>query len=892
MILQRRNVVPAFLGFRTAIIVAFLSLAFSNPILGAGAEEYLKKGKDYISLTQWEKAREQLEKSLAMDPTLAEAHFQLGYCLGKLNQLEKAASSLETALKFDSELSECRTLLAKLYLKFAADQKTAGNRPAMISFLQKGCNALPSHPHNWLVLFENFTNEKRWRDITASADLVKKSNREALELGENVELQSALILISKAFKEQKDFNRAKEYASLAGMIHQQNAELDRLKTELAEKSTQSSGDLLEQGRKLFDAGNYEEALDKLKSAQSADSGNQEIVDLIAQTEKKLSISGYVKTAREAEKKGDFQKALDQLQLAIGIDEEDMALRDWFASVTEKLEVATEKENKIKAAEYAKRQELVKKREKLEAILKAARDNEKKRAFNAALISYQEALTHDPENAELKETVQRIKQTAEEEEQRLGRFNEEKEKAFKAFTDGDFDQAYETLKTLCNDPLNSKEQTLPKMIETCLKLGKTDEADSFLGQVPKEKAEDDLTIYLKGMAAFQKGDYGIAREHLTRVNQKNPNIRPELPGMLRTMQFHKYKYGIYVVGFFLAIWSISLIRSVVTKLKKKAVTAKIDRALASGNYDQVIPLLEERLADIHFDGNRRQLTHALAEAYLRKGRFQDAIQMALEIVAKEPRNASAQRILGEASFQMKENSPEAIERIHNVFKMDESRKDLLTYLATHFRTQLADHKLAMEIFQKQTLLSPDDKDTLFYLADHAHKKSNFQTSSLKTFEKAMKLNPDKPEYIHGLIQCLNVSGKKEEAARFLEKGREKFPGNEFFTQEATYTPPSFSEAKPEPRRTLKTHLPGSASFEPPPPAPVTLPQSAPIPGFELPSLGDADPGAAPPQNASPGPALGEKPSPTISNGVNCKFCGGVNNPREYYCTTCGKPLKSG
>ncbi len=889
------------------LLSGILLFLYGWTALQAGPEQdFIKRGRDHFGLFQYDKAKENFEKAIQLDPTSAEAHFYLGLCFRKLNQFDPALRAFERSLELDPSDLDCQKALAAMYIQMAKDQKTAGSRDKTILFLSKACAAYPQNSHNWVSLLEMYQQDRRWNEIIKCGPTIKKANRDALDVGDDKNLQTALIIVAMAYKEQQDHAKTKEYLNLAGMIRHPNELLIQLKNDLAAHSKDVANAFLEEGRALFEQKKYKAALDVLLKAQGADSSNQEVNDLVEKIRHEVTLSDFTQAADEAEQKGEFDDALENLNRALAFDATNQKIQDRIASITDFVEKRDRAIARKKAEELARRQAAAEKKGKLDVILKAAQDNEKKGAFDAALISYQQALAFDKGNPEILAAIERAEKGAADQKARLEHFSEEFGRAEALIKDGQHDQAYGVLAELANEPLNPQERLLPPLIEVCLELGKLDEADQHVSKLAGLQPESDAVTYFRGTIAFQRGDLTGAREPLYKIYEKDRAFRPALNGMIWRLWYEKYKWGLFLAAFFLSLqlgkWGLELI----ARLKKAHAEAAVERALASGQVDQIIPVLEAKLNEPGFVENRKQLTVSLAEAYLRKNRFQEAAQRANEVVQKDSRNAQALRILGEAYFQLGETNSDAIEKIYNLYKLDESRKDLLTFLANHFRSIQADHKLALEVLQKQISLTPDDQETVFYLADLFVKRQNFQAAHQRIFERASRLNPDRPEYVHGLVQCLTQANKADEANRVLEKAQEKWPGSDLFTRRSqvistggrfargSIAPPpvpplpgepplpSLPEETPLP---ALTDEPGPSTPPPPPDNPLAaLPSLEPETGPDLPAPVPGEAFELPPL-----PPLQPAPPPS-GEGVVCPSCGASNGPREYYCGTCGKPLR--
>ena len=65
---------------------------------------------------EFKKAAKEFEKAVKLDPTMKEAHNNLGYCYRKLDRLEKSLASYQRALKLDPKFEQAREYLGETYL--------------------------------------------------------------------------------------------------------------------------------------------------------------------------------------------------------------------------------------------------------------------------------------------------------------------------------------------------------------------------------------------------------------------------------------------------------------------------------------------------------------------------------------------------------------------------------------------------------------------------------------------------------------------------------------------------------------------------------------------------------------------------------------------------------
>ncbi|MBF0500075.1 MAG: tetratricopeptide repeat protein [Candidatus Riflebacteria bacterium] len=852
-----------------SLLAVLLMLSCCAPVYSEPYDDYLKVGRDHFGLFHFPDARTNFQKAVDLDGTRSEGWYYLGMTLRKLNDNTGAVKAFEKAIAISPDETDCQKALSELYLQFGKDCKQANNRAGMIENLKKAVLTYPKNTPIVASLFNIWGKDASWDQITAIADKVKTANQEGIEAGDDKNLQAALVWVARAYIERKEPGRARAYLNAAGMIKQPNDELARLIKLLPQETKTVAGSVIEECRALIDKGQYKIALDKLKKAQQADTSNTEIDDLVNLTQKKLSTNDFLKEADEAERAGKFDQALEFVNRAIGIDDENTALRDRAASLSIKLEEFEKKQAHIKSVELDKRQAQLNHSQKLASLLKVAHENEVRRAYDVALINFEQALTLDPENGELKASIERVRTAAAGAKEQMEKAGKNFSRASKLIEQGKYDEAFALLKEMAEEKSFPLIQVYPCLIECCLSMERLDDADSYCEKLAKLATASDELTYFQGSIALKRDKYAEAGEALFKIYGKNPTFKPDLGSLIWQLRFQKYKYGIILLVLFIGWKLFFWLKSLMSGLSKATQEGRIEQLLARGKYEAVIPIIETRLSSGDSMPNRRALILSLADACLRTKRYQNAKERALEVINKDPKNPVAARILGEAFFQLGETSPEAMERIQNLFKVDESRRDVLTFLIADVKRQNSDSKTAIDLLHKQVSMFPEDLDTVIYLAGIYTRRSLYNAVSMRIFERAMKHDPERSEYAYGYAQSLMQTGRKEEAEKLLAAGAQRWPDNEQFQRVAT------PGRQPSGDNRLQTPGGNTGGGD----ASVT-------------GSGGGNRSEATTQRITTRPTIKMSAPSTAPQGGEstvCKSCGTANSLREYYCTKCGKPL---
>lgn len=853
----------------------FLFLLLLAPILSADQyDDYVKKGRDHFGLFQWDKAEAMFKRAIALDPSRFDAYFHLGMNFRKLNNIPGAVEALEKAYKINREDTDTARGLCAMYAHMAKEARQGGNRARMLEFMEKACKVYPQNTQNWAGFLGELVTGGSWNDIIKHGNTIINTNREALQLGDDRNLQKALICVAKAYKQIQDHRNARVFIKHAGRISNPDEELLNLKNELGEEAAQVAGNLLAEGRALFDKGDYKGAVAKLEKATGAEAGDPEINDLLELARKTMAVTDFSKASREAEAKGDYHEALEKSERALSFDSENVELQTRVASISEyirKTEKAAADEKRRREAEARKlRTDEAERKKKLDFFLDAAKSAEEAENFDTAKENLEKALEAEPENELVKTSLERVQRLAREAKDRLERTAKALLDAETDIKAGTYDRAHTRLTELSRETEKPGRQLLVKLLATSYYLEKDEEMAGHLAKLEALDADAKEFHFYSGALAYRAGEYAKAATALGKAAKKDQLFHPDLNRMIWSTRLHSYKGPIFCMVFLFLFFIGGALKRWLTEFLQNQESGRIDAYITKHEYERLIPLLEKRLTVNSYLPKNHCI--ALGEAYLKTSRYPDAKRVISDLLSKEQKNPAGQRIMGEACFQLKENAPEAIDRIVNLYKLEETRKDVLTFLVSHFKSVQADNKTALDLMFKQVVMNPDDEDTLLHLAEHYGKRAQFSADSLKVFERAVLKDPDRPAFVYGLAQSYLLTGKKEEALKAMEQGRERWPGHELFRQDTPGT-----RQKTGGSRSAGAGESGNRNVLPTQKIAGESPTSSVATG----------------SGSSAARTVAVKASTATStsakDSITCRACGAENSSREYYCTTCGKPL---
>ena len=758
----------------------------------------------------------------------------------------------------------------------AKSAQNRGMNAEMNDNLHKACRVYPGGSKIWETLLENWWRAGEYEKIKDEGEFIVKSNSTTLEQGDDKNLQGALLIVAKTFYRDTDFVAAQKFIEHASKIRHHNDELYTLKRELKNKAEDKVKKLVDEAQARLAKKEYEKAIELLQTASKMPGSKpSEILEMMDRIEKESLLMKSIIAIDELITSEKLEEALEKLESATLQFPGDEQISARLESVSAKVAKINAEQAKANAAIIAEKQRKLELSRQLNFFIKEAQENEQKKNYDIAIISYEKALKLAPQNVDLPKKLEELKELSKEARDRQNAFSIGFTDLEALFTAGNYAESYEKGKSLQNEFPENKKTLAVILAETCINIGKFAEAKENAVEFENDSEHETLHNYILGMVAYSENDKDKTLEYLKKVSAKNSNFRPGINSTIYWIYLYKMQAGIYIVLLIIAFPAVRIGKEALASWKSARIFRKLEKIKETGDYAANLGFLEERFAR-EDTPNPKQISVMLAEALLRTGNPQRAYEIVSALLKKDNRNPLAKRIAGEACLLIEDTSPTGMDHIQNLLKIDETRKDIITYLARVYIKQQADHKMAQDAILKAISINPTDTEPVIFLADVYIKRQAYSQQSLKIFEKAIKLAPEIPDYYLAIIENYYRLENPQEAEKWREAALAKFPDHEDFSD--------------QPKKAVgKVAIKARATEQP----------AAAYPDYD--NIGTAAPGKFPDyesigdnQDDEP-PALPvSKPAhvnPAIISGPQktCPHCNAINSLQEYYCTTCGKPF---
>lgn len=932
------QIMPVKNRYRPLLLLLVMLISCMTPVcaqkqIGA-SEELTKKAKDHLNLFQYEQALKLLKQAMDLEPDNWEPWFLAGRAFIKMKKESEAEKFLVKALKLNSGELEVQKTLGALYILHAKAAQAKGQTNEMADFLHKACQAYPGGTKIWQSLLEHWWKAGEYEKIKKEGDLIVKSNSKALEEADDQNLQTSLVIVAKAFYRDGDFAMTKTFLDQAGKIRAHNEDMYALKRELMNKAEENVKRMVDDAKASSEKGDYAKALELLQSAgKMPGAKSSEILELMDKIEKEASLKQAIKDIDAMITAKKYEEALEKLHESTQEFPENKELTERLTSVSGIVEKIQAEEAKVNAAVIAEKKRKMELARQLQLFIKEGEENEQKKNFDMAAMGYEKALALAPENKDLPARIAEMKKMAAKARERQNAFSVKFNDFENLFSAASYEECYSRGKELLSEFPEHSKAVSAIFAETCLKTGKYSEAREAIIALEGDPEHETLHDYIIGMVSYQEGDRDKALEHLGRVKNRNGSFRNDVSSTIYWIYLYKVQLGIYILMLGLAFPAIKMGKEALANWKATSMINKLEKIKESGDYEANLAFLEERFAR-EDTPNPKQVQVMLAEALLRTGNPQRAYEMANNLLKKDARNPLAKRIAGEAALITEDSSPMGLEHVQALLKIDEARKDVITYLARVYIRQQADHKMAQDFILKAISINPADVESVVYLADVFIKRQTYSLQSLKIFERAIKAAPEVPEYYMAIIENYHRLDNPQEAQKWRETAAARFPAQEEFMEDRPRATTGQARGglrlKTDSESAVKPATPGAFpdydsignggspantaggfpdyesigndAYPAQTPAPGAFPDyesignepvrpAAPAGGGfpDYDSIGDDSENLLPPlKPVAPAAPPAAKQAPPSGPQKNCPHCNAINSLKDYYCNTCGKP----
>jgi len=901
-------------------LLLFCSL-LSSAMAQSSNESLVKKARDHIALFHYDQALALLKQAVQLEPDNWEPFFLAGTVLLRQKNPIEAESFLVKALQLNPKELDIQKALGAIYINLAKDSQNAGKPNEMNEYLHKACRAYPGGTKIWQTLLENWWRNNEFEKIKQEGDLIVKGNTIAFEQGDDKSLQNALVIVAKAHYRENDHAGAEKYLTAASRIRHANDELFAMRREIRNMVEENLRKTVDAANKYFKEGNYGKALETLQIANKMPGAKPtEIAELIEKIEKEASLKQSLAAIDDLIRAEKLEEALEKLNEAMANFPEDEGLASRYKKLSvrvDKIQAEKAKQNFAQIEEKKKHLELSR---QFNNFIKEAREKEQRGSFDIAISDYENALKLRPDDKEIPGIIVALKEKSAKAKARQDSFSVSFAEFDNLFKVDKYSEAYEKGKRILADFEEHRKTVAPPFAETCLRLAKYDEARTALVEIEGIEEHKDIYNYIKAMVAYHQGDNNLALEHFAKLKS---GFRSDVTSTMFWIYLYKFQMGIYILMLAMLFPAIKTGKEMLATWKSTRMLNKIERIKETGTYEENLAFLQERY-DREDVPNAKQVAVMLAEALLRTGNTQRAYELVSALLKKDNRNPNARRIAGEACLILEDTSPTGLEHIQGLLKIDETRKDVINYLAQTYIRQQADHKMAQDFILKAISINPNDSDAVVFLADTYIRRQSYSQQSLKIIERAIKAAPEVPAYYEAIIENCYRLDNPQEADKWRETAAAKFPSEPAFTgssRKGNRQPPPMTPASPDmpdyesignnssggmpDYENIGNTTPGGM------PDYESIGNTTPggMPDYE--NIGNDSPGGIPDYenigntkggfpdydsigNDSPPPDLSYKPTPKPAAPISgpqkpCPHCNAPNATREYYCTTCGKPF---
>lgn len=788
-----KNFKTSFLGKTLKILLVILWISsFSCTLYADNSEIFplIKKARDHINLFQFSQAINLLKEAIKLDPNNWEAWHTVGLTYLKMQKETDAEKAFTRALEINPKEQDTQKALGSIYVGRAKTAQSKGKTDEMLDFMLKACRAYPGGTKIWASLFQTWWERGEYAKIKEQGSFIATENRNLFENPYDEALQEAIVIVAKVYYKEKDYNNTDVYLKLANSIRVHNEGLYILRREIRQKNEAEVKRLVDIAEKHYADKEFTKAIEVYE--QITKLPGEKLIDAqdrIESIKKDIKYHDSVSEIRDVIKLKNYEKALELLTIATEEHFEETELLELYESTKLLYDEELAKQNRKLHEEALRKRREHESAQRYKRSLADADNYEKDLMFDQAIDAIERALKENTKDSViLKTRISNIESKKVQYAKRANEFRDKFSEIERENDRGEYANAYSLCKSLEKNYPENRESILSMLAELALLNGEISESKRIAEEF--KDSNEILYDYISAFAALEAKEYDSALEFFNKVKLKQFDFRGNISKTVYLIYFKKY--FVHIIVLILAILLI-LSKKLLSYLKTYRMTAlirKVERIRERGDYEKHLDFLEEHYMKEDLP-DMRTVTLLLAGALYKTEAYQRAYDLASNLLKRESKNPLARKIAGESSMQLNDTSTTALEHIQNLYKLDESRKDIVTYLANAFMKNGADHKVAQDFILQSVNLNPEEIDLVGYLANIYIVRQVYNAQTVKIFERAIKFYPDEPEYYKAIIANYKKIADKENEEKWTEYANEKFPN---LNQEESYGSASYLDSQ--------------------------------------------------------------------------------------------------
>lgn len=847
--------------FNCYVILLFLLISVQAALALPQAEELNRKAKIAIQNGRYKDAIKMLKQAMALDPKWGEPYYNAAQLLRIKNKKNDERRALKKAWTLEPDNDTYSDAYAKS-LKYEMDVAIKQGNKSEVSRIRKIIlQVQPTDVKVGISILTELIKQKKTDEAKKLALKILAKNGSLRTKYNSEPMGQLFYILARLEIKSGDLYKARNYAENANKFSFADPDIPKkLLKSIKQKQEMKAKTFIDKANEKLKNGDRTGALMMLRQAKKITPYDENIQKQIDSVGNAKEAAGALKDAKALIQKGSWLEAADLLEYVVDADPSNteakelcnkaLRVRKKLLNKIGKSEVPEDNDHWANIIDYFYTKG---KREK-----EAGGNKTAKIEFDKALAIIKLNKSMEPYRAKIEKEMKQINAV------------ENRKDIFQKGLDARNAYKYEDcIKYLTQLPRDYDIQIPSYLAEAYWKTGDEEKAKSLARYQLNKQPENNRAKFVLGCIYLENGDKERAYKYLKQVydsDSEYPGVRDKLASAAASTKGRQY---FFIALMLLLFWIAYFVYKKIPVYNKNAVIGRGKKALKNKQYDECIeelgkirrsPLLTE------FDG--ALISRLLAQAYLKKGRYDLAVGECKHLIGINPNDKDAHMWLGYAYLGRRNIGPESLPELLNLYKLEPKNVALVSLLGSHYTKQKILSDEGIKILEQWLKLEPNNLTVLKPLGRHYLSKGKTDEKATNVFEKMMELGSAEPEFLLGVAKIKLKLRKFDECLKLCEEVLSKDVNNEIVhsvLREAYHKQDKLHELIEIYKNFLQTN-PYNVAFQK---------------GLkETQKLVDAL-GA----NNSSG-AAGEGAS---SQAIICPHCQKPNPPNEYYCQGCGKSL---